>query len=158
MKLKVQPGRGQTYGLSLVWILRWSKKLCHFLKCFPQSSWSHFNTLIYLFDLGFLKVKILNFLVHGTCFLICTDLRSNVCPVYTRTVTSSSNWSNASLSVLRSLALSLNSGLNSWWTLRDSYSLSSSDSLLLSLALWDGEHWDEIGVFIKVLGRVSSLT
>jgi hypothetical protein len=31
---------GHRNGLSLVWILKWSNKLCHFLNNLPHSSWS----------------------------------------------------------------------------------------------------------------------
>ena len=130
VKLCPHPGSLQTKGRSPVCTLRWSKKLCHFLKNILQPSWSHFKILTYLIVLGFLYLKIRNFLVEGISSSILIVLKLKFLPYWTKSSALSGIWLRTSSSETSSLSIRESSF--------SSYSINS-----YCLARFYGIYWSE---------------
>ena len=78
VKLIWQCCSGHLYGLSFVWIIKWSKKLCHFRNTFPQfSCLQTINLRVPLLVHGFRYSNTKYSLLAGTCFFIPTSCKDS---------------------------------------------------------------------------------
>ena len=103
-----------------MWILRWSKKLCHLRKYLLQFSSLQLRILILRDVTGFLNLYTIKFLVDGTSSSILSKLMSNYSPSICSISTLSGNYFLSLMLAIDSLVMK--NCLLSFLAMSDGYS------------------------------------